>query len=185
MAASSNRLSRNAGVLPSALVLIAALLTTHVGTASALNFNVVVNALSTPAPMQLPPTSSSEPSEASAVNAPTIRLSRASARGINALYAPQDPKTIPAGFIRMCGKAGGFAPGPVWTETTNGVTPWFENEDGCYIFFNCNDSRWYVDNAYGAGMYLANPDGSLLLPPTNGWVSLTGRRAGAPKMSFV
>ena len=37
----------------------------------------------------------------------------------------------------------------------------------------------------GAGMYLAYPDGSLLLPPTTGWVSLTGSRSGAPEMCFI
>lgn len=85
----------------------------------------------------------------------------------------------------MCNKAGGFAPRPVWDDVTNGVTPWFESREGCYVYFNCNESHWYVDDSHGAGMYLAPPEGSLLLPPTNGWVSLRGRRAGAPRMSFV
>jgi len=119
------------------------------------------------------------------LNVPTLRLSMASSRNVNSVYAPRDPKTIPTGFSRMCNKAGGFAPRGLWDELTNGVTPWFESKDGCFVYFNCNDGHWYVDNPSGAGMYLAVPDGSLLLPPTNGWVSLRGNRAGAPKMSFL
>ena len=101
------------------------------------------------------------------------------------MYYPRDPTKIPTGFARMCNKAGGFAPRPIWDDLTNSVTPWFESKDGCFIYFNCNDAHWYVDNSFGAGMYLAVPDDSLLLPPTSGWVFLTGRRAGAPKMSYL
>lgn len=155
------------------LVLIVAILMVHLGASPALG--MVASSWS--------PQTAAPPSPT--LNAPSIRVSMASSRGINALYAPRDPKTIPAGFQRMCLKAGGFAPRPVWDEITNGVTPWFESKDGCFVYFNCNDARWYVDNAYGAGMYLANPAGSLLLPPTHGWASLTGRRVGAPKISFV
>jgi len=118
------------------------------------------------------------------LNVPNIRLSHASARGLNTLYTPRDPKTIPKGFIRACGKAGGFAPRPLWDELTTGITPWFENKDGCFIYFNCNDGHWWIDSEAGCGMYLAVPDGSLLLPPSDGWMTLTGERAGAPKMSF-
>mmetsp|Transcript_24797 Transcript_24797/g.59818 ORF Transcript_24797/g.59818 Transcript_24797/m.59818 type:complete len:187 (-) Transcript_24797:105-665(-) len=119
------------------------------------------------------------------LNVPELRLSQSSSRQVNAVYSPRDPKNIPTGFARMCNKAGGFAPRPIWDDMTNGITPWFESDDGCFIYFNCNDAHWYVDNPSGAGLYLAVPDGSLLLPPTNGWVSLTGRRVGAPKMSFI
>mmetsp|Transcript_26214 Transcript_26214/g.39493 ORF Transcript_26214/g.39493 Transcript_26214/m.39493 type:complete len:174 (-) Transcript_26214:83-604(-) len=118
------------------------------------------------------------------LNVPDIRLSHASTRGLNTLYSPRDPKTIPKGFIRACGKAGGFAPRPLWDDLTTGVTPWFENKQGCFIYFNCNDSHWWIDSEQGSGMYLAAPNGSLLLPPTDGWMTLTGERAGAPTMSF-
>mmetsp|Transcript_14779 Transcript_14779/g.22809 ORF Transcript_14779/g.22809 Transcript_14779/m.22809 type:complete len:174 (-) Transcript_14779:30-551(-) len=118
------------------------------------------------------------------LDVPNIRVSRASARGLNSLYSPRDPKVIPKGFIRACGKAGGFAPRPLWDDLTTGVTPWFENKQGCFIYFNCNDAHWWIDSEQGSGMYLAAPNGSLLLPPTDGWMTLTGERAGAPEMSF-
>ena len=118
-------------------------------------------------------------------------ISAAAARIANGVYLPRDPEDIPPGFARMCGRAGGFAPRPAWDSITNGVTPWFEQqgrEGGtgcCYVWYNADEGRWYADDPRGAGMYLADPEGSLLLPPTAGWVSLTGRRAGAPRMSFV
>jgi hypothetical protein len=130
--------------------------------------------------------SSSPPSSSSAYyDVPALQLSAATARVVNGAYEPRDPDDIPPGFARMCGRAGGFAPRPVWDSATNGVTPWFESREGCYVWYNRDESHWYVDDPHGAGMYLANPEGSLLLPPTAGWVSLTGRRAGAPRMSFV
>ncbi|KAL7536789.1 hypothetical protein ACHAXR_011393 [Thalassiosira sp. AJA248-18] len=151
---------------------------THISASSSLQ--MVASSWPAPTPTQLSPRSPSR-----SLNVPTVRLSMASSRGVNAVYSPRDPRNIPTGFARMCNKAGGFAPRPVWDDITNGVTPWFESKDGCFIYFNCNDAHWYVDNSSGAGMYLAVPDGSLLLPPTNGWVSLTGRRVGAPRMNFL
>ena len=130
--------------------------------------------------------SSSSPSSSLAYyDVPALQLSAATARVVNGAYEPRDPGDIPPGFARMCGRAGGFAPRPVWDSATNGVAPWFESREGCYVWYNRDESHWYVDDPHGAGMYLANPEGSLLLPPTAGWVSLTGRRAGAPRMSFV
>jgi hypothetical protein len=156
---------------------------------------------STPSPLQLPPqlpkqltqqltqkmpSSSIQDSIRSVnLNAPTMRLSMASYPGINAVYSPRDPKSIPTGFARLCNKVGGFAPRPVWDDFTNGISPWFESEEGCYVYLNCNEACWYVDDASGAGMYRASPDGSLLLPPTEGWVTLQGQRVGAPKISFI
>ncbi|KAL3804070.1 hypothetical protein HJC23_006461 [Cyclotella cryptica] len=116
---------------------------------------------------------------------PSLQVSMAVDRGINGVYNARDPKSIPAGFVRMCHKAGGFAPRPIWDELTNGVTPWFESKDGCFMYFNCHDSRWWIDDSSGSPMYLAVPDESLLLPPINGWVTLTGRKAGAPRMNFI
>jgi hypothetical protein len=53
------------------------------------------------------------------------------------------------------------------------------------LYYNHDERRWCIDDDDGRGMYLANPAGSLLLPPTVGWITLTGRRDGAPTMSFV
>jgi len=140
------------------------------------------------------PSSSSSPSSASpssVYDVPALQLSAAAARIANGVYLPRDPEDIPPGFARMCGRAGGFAPRPAWDSITNGVTPWFEQQGRgggtgcCHVWYNADEGRWYVDDPRGAGMYLADPEGSLLLPPTAGWVSLTGRRAGAPRMSFV
>ena len=154
-----------------AFALLLAIFMTHVSS----SFSMVVS---------LGPTPSSQPSLSEALDLPTVRLSMASSR-VNGVYKARDPKSIPRGFVRMCSKAGGFAPRPIWDDLTNGITPWFESKDGCYMYFNCNDSHWWIDDSTGAGMYLAVPDGSLLLPPTHGWISLTGRRVGAPVMSFI
>ncbi|KAL7454916.1 hypothetical protein ACHAWC_006508 [Mediolabrus comicus] len=164
---------------------------TSVQIATPLNFSAVLSSLSKAPPAVSPLPSSASSTTTSPIikkldlNVPNIRLSYASDLSLNSLYIPRDPKTIPKGFIRACGKAGGYAPRPVWDSITNGITPWFENKDGCFIYFNCNDSHWWIDSEQGAGLYLAAPNGSLLLPPTGGWMALTGERAGAPKMNFV
>lgn len=173
----ANRVFKDSRVLSNGMILLLALLLTHIGVSSSLSLRMVLSAR--------PPQPPTQSSAIRGLNVPTVRLSRASSRGVNAVFTPRDPKTIPTGFSRMCNKAGGFAPRPVWDEITNGITPWFESNDGHFIYFNCNDAYWYVDNASGAGLYLARPVGSLLLPPTSGWTHLTGRRIGAPKMSFV
>jgi hypothetical protein len=104
---------------------------------------------------------------------------------INGTYLARDPCEIPSGFAKMCGKAGGFVPRPLWDDLTNGITPWFESEYGSFIYFSCLDSMWWIDNSSGSPMFLAVTDGNLLLPPTNGWVTLTGRKTGVPRMSFL
>ena len=115
---------------------------------------------------------------------PSIKLS--STTKTDSLYAPRDAKKIPSGFVRICAKIGGYAPGPLWESTTNGLTPWFENKgDGTYIYYNAYESKWFLENSSGAGLYLAPPDDSLLLPPTRGWVSVQGQREGAPRISFI
>ena len=179
----SSGLKSDVGILPKSMVLFLAILMTHVGLSFSLR--MVASSWRTSPPSQSSSRGLNVPSSSRGLNVPTVRLSMASSRDVNSVYAPRDPNNIPTGFARMCNKAGGFAPRALWDDLTTGVSPWFESKDGCFIYFNCNDAHWYVDNASGAGMYLAVPDGSLLLPPTNGWVSLTGRRVGAPKMSFV
>jgi hypothetical protein len=73
----------------------------------------------------------------------------------------------------------------LWDNLTNGITPWFKSKNGCFIYFNCHDSKWWVDDSSGSPLFLAVPDGSLILPPTEGWVTLTGRKTGVPRMSFL
>jgi len=115
---------------------------------------------------------------------PTIKLTTSSIKSLNTIYHPRNAHDIPRGFSRMCNKSGGYAPRPIWNELTNKITPWFESNNYEYIYFNCHDRLWYVDNSMGMGCYLSKPE-SLLLPPLNGWVDLTGRRSGAPKMEFL
>lgn len=151
------------------------------------SFSIVSMVLSTwPNPtVESTPTTQSLPSRTTLdLNVPNVIISDAAASGLNSIFTPRDPKKIPKGFMRACGRAGGYAPRPVWDDLTTGVTPWFENKKGCFIYFNCNDSHWWIDSEDGSGMYLAAPNGSLLLPPTDGWMTLQGERVGAPKMSF-
>ncbi|KAL3782459.1 hypothetical protein ACHAWO_013944 [Cyclotella atomus] len=109
----------------------------------------------------------------------------ASDRSINGIYTAQDPKSIPSGFIKSCSKAGGFAPRPLWDEITNGITPWFLHDNGCFIYLNCQDGRWWMDRWDGNPLFLADPEGSLLLPPMEGWVGLTGGRSGVPRVGYL
>jgi hypothetical protein len=157
-----------------------------------LSLSTVISALpitswSRPSTRQIPVIDTSITSDVTSVKlaVPSLQLSMAEDRDINGLYIARDPRSIPSGFVRMCGKAGGYAPRPLWDDLTNGITPWFESKNGCFIYFNCHDSKWWMDDSLGSPRFLAVPDGSLLLPPTAGWVTLTGRRAGVPRMSYL
>ena len=55
----------------------------------------------------------------------------------------------------------------------------------CYIYYNTNECYWCIDDTFGYGIYIAKPTDSLLLPPLDGWVSLTGKRLGVSRMMFV
>ena len=88
---------------------------------------------------------------------PTIKLSTSSIKSLNTIYYPRNAHDIPRGFARMCNKSGGYAPRPIWNELTNKITPWFESNNYEYIYFNCHDRLWYIDNCWGMGCYLAKP----------------------------
>jgi len=131
------------------------------------------------APSSIASPASSSPSSSSSSssidNVPAVLLSSASHRTSNGLYRPRHPSSIPDGFARLCRRAGGFAPRPLWDDVTNGLTHWYEqsNGGGWYLYYNHESRLWCLDDDDGRGVYLAHPEGSLLLPPTVGWITLT------------
>lgn len=103
----------------------------------------------------------------------------AGAAEVNGIYRAQDPSVIPAGFTRTCNEMR-WSPVEMWEQLSDGKTLWFETTDESYIYWNRGDGRWWIDAPSGAGKYVARAPAGL--PPTTGWVALSGVPAPIPEV---
>jgi len=71
----------------------------------------------------------------------------------------------------------------MWQKLSNQESPWYEAENGSYIYWNTNDGQWWIDAPDGRGVYVvkASPD-SL---PAQGWQLLQGAKAPAPRVEML
>merc|ERR1712032_1283455 len=63
---------------------------------------------------------------------------------------------------------------------SNQESPWYEAENGSYIYWNMNDGQWWIDAPDGRGVYVvkASPDSV----PAQGWELLQGAKPPAPRV---
>ena len=97
---------------------------------------------------------------------------------INGDYYPKSPAEIPSGFASVCDQQG-WNTQDTWAKL-NGMDPtkdaWFAHADNeSYIYWNRNDSRWWVDGPDGNGVWIA--EGPSHAPPAHGWIHV-GKRTG-------
>ena len=64
----------------------------------------------------------------------TVVVENAGSSGVNGLYEERDPSEIPEGFAFAC-KNMNWDSVVMWDQLTNKKSPWFEKEDGSYIYF--------------------------------------------------
>ena len=54
-----------------------------------------------------------------------------------------------------------------WKSLSDLEKPWFEADNGAYIYFNKGDRQWWIDEPNGSGVYVSGRATSL--PPADGW----------------
>lgn len=84
-------------------------------------------------------------------------------------YAPRSANVVPEGFAKVCIQQRWDVQG-TWQRLCDFRKPWFEAENGAYIYFNKGDGQWWVDEADGTGVYVSRRDTPL--PPADGWEPL-------------
>jgi len=101
---------------------------------------------------------------------------------VNAEYEGRDPRIIPVGFSLTCAE-NDWDPEQMWLQLSNQKTPWYEAENGSYIYWNKGDGKWWIDAPDGRGVYIAKaPEASV---PTGGWQALPGASAPLPSVEPV
>ena len=92
-----------------------------------------------------------------------------SADGVVGSYGQRDVNKIPHGFGKVC-KQMGWPVEVTWTRLCDQALPWFEHENGSYIYRNTADGQWWIDAPSGGGVYVVQSTASL--PPRDGWKAL-------------
>jgi len=98
-------------------------------------------------------------------------------QAVNHKYDQRNPTVIPEGFAITC-RAMGWNTKDMWLQLSDQKTPWFEAENGSYIYWNKGDGKWWIDAPDGGGVYVAKAPNTL--PPANGWVSLSPKNGALP-----
>ena len=110
----------------------------------------------------------------------TLHVVGAGVAEVNGMYQ-QMGATIPAGFARTCEKQGWDA-GAMWKKLYDQNTPWFEAENGSYVYRNKGDGRWWIDEPSGLGVYILESHEKL--PPPSGWHPLDPNYEPVPSVAI-
>ena len=106
-----------------------------------------------------------------------VRISAAGVQSIVGRYAMREPTAVPNGFAKVCQQQG-WPIEETWQRLSDLRRPWFEADNGAYMYFNIADGQWWIDEPGGAGVYVPQ-----LRPPfpgsgTRGCVCDLGRCDG-------
>eukprot|EP00468_Gymnochlora_sp_CCMP2014_P006779 CAMPEP_0167761044 /NCGR_PEP_ID=MMETSP0110_2-20121227/11933_1 /TAXON_ID=629695 /ORGANISM="Gymnochlora sp., Strain CCMP2014" /LENGTH=130 /DNA_ID=CAMNT_0007647643 /DNA_START=14 /DNA_END=402 /DNA_ORIENTATION=+ len=113
---------------------------------------------------------------------PSIVVANAGENEVNGFFKMREPNVIPEGFAKTCIRMK-WDPKGMWEQLSDHKRPWFEAENGSYIYWNKSDGRWWLDGPSGDGLYIVSDDGSL--PPEDGWKPLPLSRTPVPKISVA
>ena len=61
--------------------------------------------------------------------------------------------------------------------------PWYEMENGAYVYKNVADGQWWIDEPSGGGVYVV--PSTAPLPPTDGWRALPQGLSPLPKIEIL
>lgn len=113
-------------------------------------------------------------------SAHTIRINSAGVPSVVGSYVQRKPDVIPEGFALVCRNMR-WDPKKTWSTLSDLRRPWFEAENGAYVYWNTNDRQWWIDEPDGGGVYVAKDEGEL--PPSKGWQALPNGKAPLPTVS--
>ena len=112
----------------------------------------------------------------------TVRVVTAGVASVVGSYAQRDVNQIPHGFGMVCKQMGWPVQG-TWTKLCDQRLPWFEHENGAYIYRNTADGQWWIDEPSGGGVYVVQSTANL--PPTGGWKALPDGKQPLPQLEIV
>ena len=108
-----------------------------------------------------------------------LRVTAAGVASILGVYSPREPRIVPRGFAKVC-EAQGWDTQATWKKLSDEKRPWFESDNGAYIYWNAADGQWWMDEPSGNGVYVAYTSDTL--PPSAGWKALASGRSPLPSL---
>lgn len=109
-----------------------------------------------------------------------VRVAAAGVSSVNGAYAARRPASVPAGFAKVC-RQQGWAIEDTWQRLSDLQRPWFEADNGAYMYYNRADGQWWIDEPEGSGVYVARSDTAV--PPLAGWKPLEPASGALPSLS--
>ena len=84
-----------------------------------------------------------------------VTVLNAGTKIVNGIYTSQLPSRIPAGFTITCNKMS-WNDEEMWQRLSDLKQPWYEHENGSYIYHNKGDGKWWIDSPDGGGVYISD-----------------------------
>ena len=109
----------------------------------------------------------------------TYTVTNAGVDAVNGIFYPRNPTAIPAGFAKTCDEMG-WASDKMWLRLSDQLRPWWESDNGSYLYWNQADGKWWLDGPSGAGVYIVLD--SSQTPPADGWQPLPGALLPLPQV---
>jgi hypothetical protein len=111
-----------------------------------------------------------------------VRIAGSGAQDVNQVYTERNPDVVPVGFSLTCAEMS-WDSEQMWMKLSNQKSPWYEADNGSYIYWNQNDGQWWIDAPDGKGVYIVK--GAPTELPTSGWKALPGAPNPLPKVETV
>merc|ERR1711904_99124 len=101
---------------------------------------------------------------------------------VNQVYKEKNPQLIPVGFSLTCAEMK-WDSEQMWQQLSNQKSPWYEAENGSFIYWNKNDGQWWIDAPDGSGVYVTKASPTSV--PAQGWQLLRGAKPPAPQVELL
>jgi len=112
----------------------------------------------------------------------TAKVQGAGLSDVNGLYAARDPRIVPLGFSLTCAE-NAWDSEKMWLQLSDQATPWYEAENGSYIYWNRGDGKWWIDGPDGKGVYIVKAPNDVV--PSSGWQALPGAPSPLPTVEVA
>ena len=113
----------------------------------------------------------------------TVRVVAAGVASVVGSYAQRSPKkSIPDGFAAVCTQQR-WSIEATWKQLCDFDAPYFEHENGSYMYRNIADGQWWIDEPNGGGVYVALSQDKL--PPSTGWKALSDGKSPLPQIEIA
>jgi len=71
-----------------------------------------------------------------------VRVADSGAQDVNQVYTERNPEVVPVGFSLTCAEMS-WDSEQMWTKLSNQKSPWYEADNGSYIYWNQGGSQWW------------------------------------------